>query len=168
MQLLIFTIFPLLHLSLTEANQSTKLDPPMLPLQETTTLSPEITSIESKKIAIVKTESRFQKPESSLNSIQTNEKNKFKESKGYSGNHHSEEKKNEPVPCTCGVFLSGQFKKGSKDQPKGVPVLTQETDTPFMNNAMGNRQCTNKCLELVRILLILFMFNVVVNIMFVF
>lgn len=56
-----------------------------------------------------------------------------------------------PVPCTCGVFLSGQFKKGSKEQPKGVPVLTQEMDTPFMNNAMGNRQCTNKCLELVRI-----------------
>ncbi|KAJ3653537.1 hypothetical protein Zmor_012784 [Zophobas morio] len=55
-----------------------------------------------------------------------------------------------PVPCTCGVFLSGQFKKGSKEQPKGVPVLTQEMDTPFMNNAMGNRQCTNKCLEMVR------------------
>ncbi|KAJ3653538.1 hypothetical protein Zmor_012784 [Zophobas morio] len=54
-----------------------------------------------------------------------------------------------PVPCTCGVFLSGQFKKGSKEQPKGVPVLTQEMDTPFMNNAMGNRQCTNKCLEMI-------------------
>lgn len=57
---------------------------------------------------------------------------------------------NKPVPCTCGVFLSGQFKKGSKEQPKGVPVLMQEMDTPYMNNAMGNRQCTNKCLELVR------------------
>ncbi|RZC14248.1 follicle cell protein 3C-1 [Asbolus verrucosus] len=57
---------------------------------------------------------------------------------------------NKPVPCTCGVFLSGQFKKGSKDQPKGVPVLTQEMETPYMNNAMGNRQCTNKCLEMVR------------------
>ncbi|CAH1137754.1 unnamed protein product, partial [Phyllotreta striolata] len=55
----------------------------------------------------------------------------------------------EPVPCTCGVFLSGQFKKGSKKQPKGLPVLTQEMDTPFMNNAVGNRQCTNKCLELI-------------------
>lgn len=54
-----------------------------------------------------------------------------------------------PTPCTCGIFLSGQFKKGSKDQPKGVPVLTQEMDTPFMNNAIGNRQCINKCLELV-------------------
>ncbi|KAJ8983128.1 hypothetical protein NQ317_014703, partial [Molorchus minor] len=55
----------------------------------------------------------------------------------------------EPVPCTCGVFLSGQFKKGSKDQPKGVPVLTQEMDTPFLNNSVGNRQCINKCLELI-------------------
>lgn len=58
---------------------------------------------------------------------------------------------NKPVPCTCGIFLSGQFKKGSKEQPKGVPVLTQEMDTPCMNNAMGNRQCTTKCLEMVRI-----------------
>ncbi|CAH1368581.1 hypothetical protein MTP99_010027 [Tenebrio molitor] len=56
---------------------------------------------------------------------------------------------NKPVPCTCGVFLSGQFKKGSKEQPKGVPVLTQEMDTPCMNNAMGNRQCTNRCLEMI-------------------
>lgn len=56
------------------------------------------------------------------------------------------------VPCTCGVFLSGQFKKGSKEQPKGVPVLTQEMDTPFMNNAIGNRQCINKCLEVVRMI----------------
>lgn len=63
-------------------------------------------------------------------------------------------KTDKPVPCTCGVFLSGQFKKGSKEQPKGVPVLTQEMDTPFMNNAMGNRQCTNKCLEMVGIVAI--------------
>ncbi|KAJ8918280.1 hypothetical protein NQ315_014150 [Exocentrus adspersus] len=59
------------------------------------------------------------------------------------------EEAKDPVPCTCGVFLSGQFKKGSKDQPKGVPVLTQEMDTPFSNNAVGNRQCVNKCLELI-------------------
>lgn len=63
----------------------------------------------------------------------------------------SSQEESEPIPCTCGVFLSGQFKKGSKKQPKGMPVLTQEMDTSFMNNAVGNRQCTNKCLELVRI-----------------
>ncbi|XP_019873911.2 follicle cell protein 3C-1 [Aethina tumida] len=61
----------------------------------------------------------------------------------------NEHKKDEPVPCTCGVFLSGQFKKGSKDQPKGSPVLTQEMDNAFMNNSVGNRQCTNKCLEMI-------------------
>ncbi|CAG9769189.1 unnamed protein product [Ceutorhynchus assimilis] len=55
----------------------------------------------------------------------------------------------EDTPCTCGVFLSSQFKKGSKDQPKGNPVLTEEIDTPFMNNAFGNKQCTTKCLELI-------------------
>ncbi|KAK9869507.1 hypothetical protein WA026_003260 [Henosepilachna vigintioctopunctata] len=52
-----------------------------------------------------------------------------------------------PVPCTCGVFLSGQFKKGSKEQPKGVPVLTEETEKAFENNPVGQRKCTNKCLE---------------------
>lgn len=100
----------------------------------------------------IQTESRFNKYESPLNSLQNNGKiEKQKEIKGLFDVYHPEEKTKEPVPCTCGVFLSGQFKKGSKDQPKGVPVLTQETDTPFMNNAVGNRQCTNKCLELVRI-----------------
>lgn len=54
-----------------------------------------------------------------------------------------------PTPCTCGIFLSGQFKKGSKEPPKGFPALTQEMETHFVNNAMGNRQCTNKCLEVV-------------------
>nr|XP_023018163.1 uncharacterized protein LOC111507136 isoform X2 [Leptinotarsa decemlineata] len=66
--------------------------------------------------------------------------------------HSEENEEDKPVgsvPCTCGVFLSGQFKKGSKQQPKGLPVLTQEMDNPFMNNAMGSRQCTNKCLELI-------------------
>lgn len=70
----------------------------------------------------------------------------------------NEHKKDEPVPCTCGVFLSGQFKKGSKDQPKGSPVLTQEMDNAFMNNSVGNRQCTNKCLEMVRIYCLLRVF----------
>ncbi|KAF7287558.1 follicle cell protein 3C [Rhynchophorus ferrugineus] len=55
----------------------------------------------------------------------------------------------EDTPCTCGVFLSSQFKKGSKSQPKGEPVLTQEIDTPFMNNAVGNKQCTHRCLEVI-------------------
>lgn len=53
-------------------------------------------------------------------------------------------------PCTCGIFLSGQFVKGSKQPPKGNPALLQEMDNAFMNNAVGNRQCMNKCLELVR------------------
>ncbi|KAL3282006.1 hypothetical protein HHI36_005209 [Cryptolaemus montrouzieri] len=52
-----------------------------------------------------------------------------------------------PVPCTCGVFLSGQFKKGTKQEPKGVPVLTEEMDRAFENTPVGVRKCTNKCLE---------------------
>ncbi|XP_017786475.1 PREDICTED: follicle cell protein 3C-1 isoform X2 [Nicrophorus vespilloides] len=59
----------------------------------------------------------------------------------------SKKEHSKPVPCTCGIFLSGQLKKGSKDSPKGDPVLTQELDTHFAHNSIGQRQCANKCLE---------------------
>lgn len=52
-------------------------------------------------------------------------------------------------PCTCGVFLSGQFTKGSSDQPKGLPALVHEQETTYACNALGNKQCTNKCLDAV-------------------
>lgn len=57
-----------------------------------------------------------------------------------------------PVPCTCGVFLSGQFVKGSQDQPKGYPALLQEQEQTFPCTNLGNKQCTNKCLDIVSIL----------------
>nr|CAH7734688.1 unnamed protein product [Callosobruchus chinensis] len=62
-------------------------------------------------------------------------------------NKKEEDVEEGPVPCTCGVFLSGQFKKGHKAEPKGEPILMQEMDAPFANNAVGNRQCTSKCIE---------------------
>lgn len=49
--------------------------------------------------------------------------------------------------CTCGVFMSGQFKKGSSDQPKGVPALIQETEFAFPCTPHGTKLCVNKCLE---------------------
>lgn len=55
----------------------------------------------------------------------------------------------EPIGCICAVFLSGQFKKGSKDQPKGNPALLQEHPDSFPCNAFGNKLCTNKCLDAV-------------------
>lgn len=120
------------------------------PTESLVLITSSSTTTDSNEIPQIDMKSRFQEYKTSLNTVQDDAKNKFhKETKGLL--KESEEKTKEPVPCTCGVFLSGQFKKGSKDQPKGVPVLTQETDTPFMNNAVGNRQCTNKCLELVRI-----------------
>lgn len=51
------------------------------------------------------------------------------------------------VPCSCAVFLSGQFKKGSNEQPKGVPALIQETEISYPCNPTGNKMCVNKCLE---------------------
>lgn len=51
------------------------------------------------------------------------------------------------TPCSCAVFMSGQFKKGSTDPPKGHPALIQETDLHFPCTTAGNKMCINKCLE---------------------
>lgn len=56
----------------------------------------------------------------------------------------------EQIPCTCGVFLTGQFKKGSQEPPKGNPVLMHEQELQFSCNAAGVKQCTNRCLEMVK------------------
>jgi hypothetical protein len=50
-------------------------------------------------------------------------------------------------PCSCAVFMSGQFKKGSTEQPKGSPALVQETDIHYPCTPAGNKMCINKCLE---------------------
>lgn len=52
--------------------------------------------------------------------------------------------------CTCGVFLSGQFKKG--ESPIGQPALMHEQDTMFSCSPIGAKQCSNKCLEMVNII----------------
>ncbi|XP_055302182.1 follicle cell protein 3C-1 [Sitodiplosis mosellana] len=51
--------------------------------------------------------------------------------------------------CTCGVFLSGQFKKGSSEPPVGHPALMHEQDSMFPCTQIGAKQCSNKCLEMV-------------------
>ena len=54
-------------------------------------------------------------------------------------------------PCSCAVFLSGQFKKGSSEQPKGLPALMMhEVEGSFSCNSVGNKMCINKCLDSVR------------------
>ncbi|KAG4076131.1 hypothetical protein HA402_011477 [Bradysia odoriphaga] len=55
----------------------------------------------------------------------------------------------EQVPCTCGVFLTGQFKRGSNEQPKGNPALMYEQEHNFPCNPAGVKQCTNRCLEMI-------------------
>ncbi|XP_069701963.1 follicle cell protein 3C-1 isoform X2 [Periplaneta americana] len=52
-----------------------------------------------------------------------------------------------PFPCVCGVFLSGQFVKGSHDPPTGNAALLHEHTDSLPCNAYGNKQCTNKCLD---------------------
>ncbi|KAG5884342.1 hypothetical protein JTB14_024421 [Gonioctena quinquepunctata] len=127
--------------------------------------TPEIDTGTEQQIHVTATESQIQeKSDQGSNAEQKNMEETTEETNGQykkpslveriKQNFHNkieseEDEPKGPIPCTCGVFLSGQFKKGSKQQPKGLPLLTQEMDTPFMNNAMGTRQCTNKCLELI-------------------
>lgn len=54
-----------------------------------------------------------------------------------------------PSSCICGIFLSGQFKKGSKEQPTGNPALIHDQPGSFPCTALGNRLCVNKCLDTV-------------------
>lgn len=54
--------------------------------------------------------------------------------------------------CTCGVFFSGQFKRGSSEPPNGQPVLMHEQDSMYACTPMGTKQCSNKCLEVVSLI----------------
>lgn len=49
--------------------------------------------------------------------------------------------------CTCAVFMSGQFKKGSSEQPTGYPALISELEQAYPCNAGGMKMCVNRCLE---------------------
>ncbi|TMW43986.1 hypothetical protein DOY81_010937 [Sarcophaga bullata] len=53
----------------------------------------------------------------------------------------------EDVSCTCGIFLSSQFVKGSSAPPKGEPVIANTLDRQFVCNPIGRKQCQTKCLE---------------------
>ncbi|XP_023291768.2 follicle cell protein 3C-1 [Lucilia cuprina] len=49
--------------------------------------------------------------------------------------------------CTCGIFLSSQFIKGSSEPPKGEPAISSTIERSFACNAIGQKQCQTKCLE---------------------
>lgn len=55
------------------------------------------------------------------------------------------------IPCTCGIFLASQIKRGTNEQPEGAPVITNELDRTFACNTVGQKQCQTKCLETVSI-----------------
>lgn len=49
--------------------------------------------------------------------------------------------------CTCAVFMSGQFKRNSAEQPTGFPALISELELAYPCNPMGMKSCVNRCLE---------------------
>ncbi|KOC59694.1 Follicle cell protein 3C-1 [Habropoda laboriosa] len=52
-----------------------------------------------------------------------------------------------PIGCVCGIFLSRQFKKDSKEPPIGNPAVVYDQPQTFFCTPIGNKLCTNKCLE---------------------
>ncbi|XP_076165497.1 follicle cell protein 3C-1 isoform X2 [Ptiloglossa arizonensis] len=48
--------------------------------------------------------------------------------------------------CTCGIFLNGQFKKGSK-VPTENPTLIHDQSGVFPCTPSGKKLCTHKCLN---------------------
>ncbi|XP_053679410.1 follicle cell protein 3C-1 [Anopheles nili] len=52
------------------------------------------------------------------------------------------------VPCTCAIFLTGQFNRFNRtEQPKGNPGIQLELMQHFPCTTSGNKQCSNKCLD---------------------
>uniref|UniRef100_A0A182MPC2 Follicle cell protein 3C-1 n=1 Tax=Anopheles culicifacies TaxID=139723 RepID=A0A182MPC2_9DIPT len=52
------------------------------------------------------------------------------------------------VPCTCAIFLTGQFNRFNRtEQPKGNPGIQMELMQHFPCTTSGNKQCSNKCLD---------------------
>ncbi|XP_034239241.1 follicle cell protein 3C-1 [Thrips palmi] len=53
----------------------------------------------------------------------------------------------EPIPCTCGIFLTSQFKAAG--QPTGTPAISHEFNRATPNTAAGIRQCTTACVDMI-------------------
>ncbi|XP_055638455.1 follicle cell protein 3C-1 [Toxorhynchites rutilus septentrionalis] len=57
-------------------------------------------------------------------------------------------KQTENVPCSCAIFLTGQFNKFNRSEPpRGNPGIQMELMQHFPCSTMGNKQCSNRCLD---------------------
>ncbi|XP_053690880.1 follicle cell protein 3C-1 [Sabethes cyaneus] len=51
-------------------------------------------------------------------------------------------------PCSCAIFLTGQFNKHNRTEPpRGNPAIQLELMQNFPCNAAGNKLCSNRCLD---------------------
>ncbi|KAK3926709.1 Follicle cell protein 3C-1 [Frankliniella fusca] len=53
----------------------------------------------------------------------------------------------DPIPCTCGIFLSSQCK--GREQPRGLPAMSHEFKRATPNTPYGVRQCTSACVDMI-------------------
>ncbi|XP_055547666.1 follicle cell protein 3C-1 [Wyeomyia smithii] len=57
-------------------------------------------------------------------------------------------KSTEVVPCSCAIFLTGQFNKQNRTEPpRGNPAIQLELMQSYPCNSAGNKQCSNRCLD---------------------
>lgn len=54
----------------------------------------------------------------------------------------------ESVPCSCAIFLTGQFNKQNRSEPpRGNPGIQMELMQHYPCSSSGNKQCSNRCLD---------------------
>ncbi|XP_001851350.2 follicle cell protein 3C-1 [Culex quinquefasciatus] len=52
------------------------------------------------------------------------------------------------IPCTCAIFLTGQFNRQNRSEPpRGNPGIQMELMQHYPCSAAGNKQCSNRCLD---------------------
>lgn len=52
------------------------------------------------------------------------------------------------VPCSCAIFLTGQFNKQNRSEPpRGNPGIQIELMQNYPCTSAGNKQCSNRCLD---------------------
>lgn len=63
------------------------------------------------------------------------------------------------LSCSCGVFMTKQFIKGSSKPPTGSPVIRADPEDIVPCGPLGVKKCTTKCLESVSTLHYTYLFD---------
>ncbi|XP_055605328.1 follicle cell protein 3C-1-like [Uranotaenia lowii] len=57
-------------------------------------------------------------------------------------------KNEEHLPCSCAIFLTGQFNRHNRTEPpRGNPAIQVELMQNYPCTSTGNKQCSSRCLD---------------------